>query len=80
MPGGEPGWRPRRGPGRWMGRSRSAVTPAALLFAPATLLPIRALKAVFIVGNIGLLALLGRLSLRLGDLPHRSDQALTHRS
>ncbi|MFH8609211.1 glycosyltransferase 87 family protein [Streptomyces sp. NPDC018029] len=42
---------------------------AAILFVPTTWLPVGVLKAVFLVGNAGLLALLIRLSCRLAGLP-----------
>ncbi|MEV0259468.1 glycosyltransferase 87 family protein [Streptomyces sp. NPDC050732] len=45
---------------------------AAILFVPTTWLPVGVLKAVFLVGNAGLLALLVRLSCRLAGLPARA--------
>ncbi|MFF3643892.1 glycosyltransferase 87 family protein [Streptomyces sp. NPDC002564] len=45
---------------------------AAILFVPTAWLPLGALKAVFLVGNVALLALLVRLSCRLAGLPVRA--------
>ncbi|MFK4065847.1 glycosyltransferase 87 family protein [Streptomyces sp. NPDC029674] len=45
---------------------------AAILFVPTTWLPVEALKAVFLVGNTALLALLVHLSCRLAGLPVRA--------
>ncbi|MFI7318915.1 glycosyltransferase 87 family protein [Streptomyces venezuelae] len=45
---------------------------AAILFVPTTWLPLGALKTVFLVGNVALLALLVRLSCRLAGLPVRA--------
>ncbi|MFE0174152.1 glycosyltransferase 87 family protein [Streptomyces sp. NPDC059002] len=45
---------------------------AAILFVPTTWLPLGALKAVFLVGNVALLALLVRLSCTLAGLPARA--------
>ncbi|APY90968.1 glycosyltransferase 87 family protein [Streptomyces alfalfae] len=45
---------------------------AAILFVPTTWLPTAALKAVFLAGNVALLALLVRLSCRLAHLPARA--------
>lgn len=44
---------------------------AAILFVPTTWLPVPALKVVFVVGNVALLALLVRLSCRFAGLPAR---------
>ncbi|ATL28655.1 glycosyltransferase 87 family protein [Streptomyces formicae] len=44
---------------------------AAILFVPTTWLPLGALKAVFLAGNVALLALLVRLSCTLVGLPVR---------
>ncbi|WAM00236.1 glycosyltransferase 87 family protein [Streptomyces sp. Je 1-369] len=45
---------------------------AAILFVPTTWLPLGALKTVFLVGNVALLALLVRLSCKLAGLPVRA--------
>ncbi|WP_440582017.1 glycosyltransferase 87 family protein [Streptomyces flavofungini] len=45
---------------------------AAILFVPTTWLPPAALKAVFLAGNVALLALFVRLSCRLAHLPARA--------
>ncbi|MEU6991572.1 glycosyltransferase 87 family protein [Streptomyces sp. NPDC046465] len=45
---------------------------AAILFVPTTWLPLGALKAVFLAGNVVLLAVLVRLSCRLAGLPART--------
>ncbi len=44
---------------------------AALLFVPTTWLPLAALKAAFVVGNVALLLLLLHLSCRLAGVPSR---------
>ncbi|MEV0038083.1 glycosyltransferase 87 family protein, partial [Streptomyces sp. NPDC050804] len=42
---------------------------AAILFVPTTWLPVDALKVVFVIGNVALLALFVRLSWRFAGLP-----------
>lgn len=49
---------------------------AAILFVPTTWLPVPALKVVFAVGNVLLLALLVRLSCRFAGLPARTPLVL----
>ncbi|WP_447039007.1 glycosyltransferase 87 family protein [Streptomyces sp. DSM 118878] len=50
---------------------------AAILFVPTTWLPLAVLKAVFLAGNVALLALLVRLSCRLTHRPARAPLVRT---
>lgn len=50
---------------------------AAILFVPTTWLPPAALKAVFLAGNVALLAILVHLSCRLAHLPARAPLLCT---
>jgi alpha-1,2-mannosyltransferase len=49
---------------------------AAILFVPTTWIPVIAMKVCFFIGNVGLLALLVRLSWRFAKLPWRPELVL----